>query len=182
MSNKTNNRKNLYQLVLCSVLIALATALGMVKLFHLPFGGSITLFSMLAATLCGYYCGTAKGLIACVALGLLNIVFGGYILHPAQVALDYILAYGALGLSGLTANKEHGLTTGYLIGVAGRFFFSFLSGVIFYGEYAPEGMNAVVYSFLYQATYLGLEALITVIVINIPAVKNALKKLKTQVQ
>ena len=54
--------------------------------------------------------------------------------------------------------------------------------MIFYGEYAPEGMNAVVYSFLYQATYLGLEALITVIVINIPAVKNALKKLKTQVQ
>ena len=44
MSNKTNNRKNLYQLVLCAVLIALATALGMVKLFHLPFGGSITPF------------------------------------------------------------------------------------------------------------------------------------------
>jgi thiamine transporter len=139
------------------------------------------MFSMLAATLCGYYCGTAKGILACLSLGLLNFILGPYVLHPAQLVLDYFLAYGALGLSGLTSNRKNGLTTGFLIGVGGRFFFSFLSGWIFYGQYAPVGISAVLYSFLYQLSYLGLEAIITVIIINIPAVKNSLQKLKTMI-
>lgn len=179
MSKKKNN--NLFQLALCAVLIALAAALGMVEVFHLPQGGGITLFSMLAAALCGYYCGPSKGLIACFALGLLNFVIDPYFYHPAQVALDYFLAYGALGLSGLFSNVKNGLTIGYIVGVTGRFICSFLSGVIFFAEYAPEGMNAVLYSFLYQFSYIGVEAIITVIVINIPVVKNTLQKLKSQV-
>lgn len=178
MSKKRNN--NLFQLALCAILIALATVLGMVKLFHLPAGGAITLFSMLAASLCGYYCGTVKGLIACFALGLLNFILDPYVVHPVQVALDYFLAYGALGLSGIVSDKKNGLTIGYIIGVTGRFICSFLSGFIFFAEYAPEGMNAVLYSFLYQFSYIGVEGIITVIVINIPVVKNTLQKLKSQ--
>lgn len=174
----SKERSNLSKLTLCAVLIALATALGMIKLFHLPSGGSITLLSMLAATLCGYYCGTAKGIIACLALGLLNFILGPVIVHPAQVILDYFLAYGLLGLSGLTANKKNGLTTGYILGVTGRFLCSFLSGFIFFGFYAPEGMNPALYSFLYQLSYIGVEAVITVAIINIPVVKNALARLK----
>lgn len=177
----SKERKNLSQLVLCALLIALATGLGMIKLLHLPFGGSITLLSMLPAALCGYYCGTGKGVIACFALGLLNLVLDPVFVHPAQVVLDYFLAFAALGLSGLTANKKHGLTTGYLIGVTGRFICSFLSGFIFFAEYAPEDMNAVLYSFLYNIIYIGTEALITVAVINIPVVKNTLAKLKEQI-
>jgi thiamine transporter len=173
--------KSLTQLVLCAILIGLATVLGMFKIFHLPLGGSITMFSLLAATLCGYYCGTVKGIVAGLSLGLLNFILGGYVLHPVQVALDYFLAYGALGLSGLTSKTKNGLTTGFLIGVSGRFLCSFLSGWIFYGEYAPEGMNAMIYSFLYQLSYLGVEAFITVIIINIPAVKNSLQKLKAMI-
>ena len=52
MSSQSKQRKNLYQLVLCAVLIALATVLGMIKFLNLPYGGSITLMSMLAASLC----------------------------------------------------------------------------------------------------------------------------------
>lgn len=178
MSKQKNN--NLFQLALCAVLIALATVLGMVKVFSLPAGGAITLFSMLAAALCGYYCGAAKGLIACFALGLLNFILDPYVVHPMQVALDYFLAYGALGLSGLFSNMKNGLTIGYIVGVTGRFICSFLSGVIFFAEYAPEGMNATLYSFLYQFSYIGVEAIITVIIINIPVVKHTLQKLKPQ--
>lgn len=178
MSKKRNN--NLTQLAVCAMLIALATVLGMVKLFNLPAGGSITLFSMLAATLCGYYFGVTKGIIACVALGLLNFVLEPVMVHPAQVFLDYIFAFGMMGLSGLTANGKNGLTTGYLIGISGRFLGSFLSGFIFFGSYAPEGMNPVLYSFVYQLSYIGVEGLITVIVLNIPVVKNTFKRLKAQ--
>lgn len=177
---KSKSSNNMKELALCAVLIALATLLGMVKLLHLPYGGSITLLSMLAATLCGYFCGTAKGIIACLALGLLNFVLGPEIVHPAQVILDYFLAYGALGLSGITRNQKHGLTTGYLIGVSARFLCSFLSGFVFFAAYAPESMNPIIYSFLYNITYIGVEAVITLIIINIPAVKNALYNLKTQ--
>ncbi len=176
----SKQKNNLFQLALCAVLIALAAALGMVEVFHLPQGGGVTLFSMLAAALCGYYCGASKGLIACFALGLLNFILNPFVLHPVQVALDYFLAYGALGLSGLFSNRKNGLTVGYIVGVTGRFICSFLSGIIFFAEYAPEGMNVVLYSFLYQFSYIGVEAIITVIVINIPVVKNTFQKLKPQ--
>ena len=69
MSKRNNNLKSL---VLCAILVALAAALGMIKILHLPYGGSITLLSMLACTLCGYYCGLAKGLTSGLALGLLS--------------------------------------------------------------------------------------------------------------
>ena len=177
MSKQNNNLKSL---VLCSILVALAAALGMIKLLHLPYGGSITLLSMLACTLCGYYCGLAKGLTAGLALGLLNLVLGGYVVHPVQLVLDYFLAFTALGLSGLTYKWKNGLISGYIIGVCGRFVCSFLSGYIFFAEYAPEGMNPIVYSLIYNFICFGVEALITVIIISIPVINNFFKRTKTQ--
>lgn len=177
MSKQNNNLKSL---VLCAVLVALAAALGMIKLFHLPYGGSITLLSMLACTLCGYYCGLAKGLTAGLTLGLLNLVLGGYVVHPAQLVLDYFLAFTALGLSGLTFKWKNGLIAGYIIGVVGRFLCSFTSGYIFFAEYAPDGMNPIIYSFIYNFICFGVEAIITVIILSIPAVNNFFKKTKEQ--
>ena len=171
---------NLKSLALCSVLVGLAAALGMVKLFHLPYGGSITLLSMLACTLCGYYFGLAKGLTSGLALGLLNLVLGGYVVHPIQLILDYFLAFTALGLSGLTYKFNRGLIPGYIIGVASRFVCSFLSGYIFFAEYAPDGMNPVIYSFIYNFMTMGLEAVITVIILSIPAVNKFFVKTKSQ--
>ena len=177
MSKQNNNLKSL---VLCAILVALAAVLGMIKLLHLPYGGSITLLSMLACTLCGYYCGLAKGLTAGLALGLLNLVLGGYVVHPVQLVLDYFLAFTALGLSGLTYKWKNGLISGYIIGVCGRFVCSFLSGYIFFAEYAPEGMNPIVYSLIYNFICFGVEALITVIILSIPVINNFFKRTKTQ--
>ena len=95
-----NRNKTTKYLVLCAVLIALSIGLNQIKLLHLPYGGSITLLSMLAATLAGYFCGPKWGLASGLALGLLNLIIGGYVIHPVQLALDYILAFTALGLSG----------------------------------------------------------------------------------
>lgn len=52
--------------------------------------------------------------------------------------LDYILGFGALGLSGVFSKSKHGLVKGYIIGVIGRFICSFLSGWIFFAVYTPE--------------------------------------------
>ena len=60
----------------------------------------------------------------------------------------------------------------------GRFFFATLSGVIFFGMWAPEGMHPLLYSVLYNGSYLGMELVITLVIISIPAVRQALARVK----
>ena len=172
--------KNVKYLVLCAILIALSIGLNQIKLLHLPFGGSITLLSMLAATLAGYFCGPKWGLISGLALGLLNLAFGGYVIHPIQLILDYLLAFTALGLSGFFTETKNGLYIGYAVSVVARFFCSFLSGFIFFGEYAPEGMNPALYSFAYNGISIGAEGIITLIILAIPVVHDTIYRLKKQ--
>ncbi len=168
-------------LTISSLLIALSVILGNIKIFEMPQGGSITLMSILPIVLCGYLLGTKRGVLAGICVGLLNLIFGPYIIHPVQLFLDYPIAYGALGLSGLVSNSKNGLTKGYLIGLAGRYICAFLSGWIFFGAYAPESFNAVTWSLWYNFTYLAAEGILTIIIINIPSVKKAFESLKTQI-
>ena len=169
------------QIVFSAMAIALATVISVaIKLPSLPNGGSITLFSMLIICLIGYWYGPKVSLIAAIAYGILQFIVGPYVVHPLQVALDYPLAFGALGLSGLFCNKKFGLQIGYVIGVVGRFVCSTLSGVIFFADYAPEGMNPWIYSIAYQGSYLGVELVLTLIIISIPPVAKALSLVKSK--
>lgn len=174
-------KMNAKQLAFSAMAITLATVTSMIKLFDMPMGGSVTLLSMLFICLIGYWYGLGGGLTAAFAYGILQLVIDPYILSVPQMLVDYVFAFGALGLSGLFYNSRHGLIKGYLVGVLGRYFFSFLSGWIFFGTYAPEGFpNAAVYSLAYNGAYLGAEALITVIIIAIPPVSKALASVKQQ--
>ncbi len=165
------------RLVFAAMAMALAFATSFIKLMHMPMGGDVTLCSLLFLALIGYWYGPKMGITAGVAFGLLQLVVDPYIFSVPQVFCDYFLAYGALGLSGFFHNSKHGLVKGYIIGIIGTFFFHFLSGVIFFGIYAPEGMNPVVYSFLYNS-YVFAEAGITFVVLMIPAVSKALNSIK----
>lgn len=166
------------RLVFSAMAMALAYVTSFIKLFALPMGGSITLFSMFFITLIGYWYGLSSGLLAAFAYGILQLVVDPYIISVPQMFCDYIFAFGALGLSGVFYNKKHGLVLGYLLGIAGRFFFSFLSGVIFFGMYAPEGWNPAIYSAAYNGSYIAAEGIVTIIIISIPAVAKALEKVK----
>lgn len=169
------------QLVFSAMAIALATVTSMIKLFEMPMGGSVTPFSMLFIVLIGYWYGLGGGLTVAIAYGVLQLLLDPYILSFPQMLVDYILAFGALGLAGIFHNSKHGLIKGYIVAVLGRYFFSFLSGWIFFGMYAPDNFpNAVVYSLAYNGSYLGAEALITLIVIAIPPVAKALQTVKNQ--
>lgn len=174
MSNSTK------KLVFSALGIALALVTSYIKLWEMPMGGSITLLSMLFICLIGYWFGAGYGIIAGVAFGLLQFIIDPYMVSIPQVLLDYPLAFGALGLSGLFHNKKYGLQIGYVVGVIGRFVFSTLSGVIFFADYAPEGMNPWVYSIAYQGSYLGVEMVLTLIIISIPPVAKALSIVKQQ--
>ncbi len=168
------------KLVYSALGVALALVTSYIKLWNMPMGGSVTLFSMLFICLIGYWFGAKYGLITGVAYGLLQFIIDPYMVSIWQVLFDYPLAFGALGLSGLFCNKKWGLQFGYIVGVIGRFIFSTLSGVIFFAEYAPEGMNPWVYSTLYQGSYLGTELVMTLIIISIPPVAKALSLVKQQ--
>lgn len=165
------------KLVFAAMAIALAMITSYLKLFAMPMGGSITLFSMFFISLIGYWYGPKVGIATGMAYGLLQFVIEPYILSIPQVLVDYPLAFGALGLSGFFSNKKYGLQIGYLVGVFGRFCFAVLSGVIFFASYAGD-MNPLVYSIAYNGSYLGAEALITVVLLSLPAVAKALGNVK----
>lgn len=142
-------------------------------------GGSITLFSMLFIVLIGYWYGAKAGIMTAVAYGLLQFVVEPVFYSIPQMLVDYPLAFGALGLSGFFQNSKHGLIKGYLVSVLGRYVFAFLSGLLFFASYANgSGMSAPIYSLVYNASYLLPEAVITLIIIAIPAVEKALKHVK----
>ena len=169
------------QIAFSSLAIALATVASFIKIIHMPMGGSVTLLSMLFIVLVGYWYGLGAGLTAAFAYGILQLAIDPYILTIPQMLVDYIFAFSALGLSGIFSKaNRNGLTKGYILGVLGRYFFAFISGWIFFGAYAGDYgfSSAVIYSLAYNGAYLGLEALITLIIINIPAVKRALEYVK----
>ena len=182
ISQKKKQVFNAKLVAFCAVALALATVTSMIKVFEMPMGGSITLFSMLFITLIGYWFGPAVGLITGIAYGLLQLILGPYIISLPQLLVDYPFAFGALGLSGFFSQKKNGLLIGYIVGIFGRFVFAVLSGVIFFGMYAPENMSPFTYSIAYNGSYIFAEGLVTVIILMIPAVSNAMKQVKKMAQ
>ena len=168
------------QLVYSAVAIALAIVCSMIKFSSLPMGGSITLFSMLFIVLIGYWYGPSVGIMTAVAYGLLQFVLEPIFYTLPQMLIDYPLAFGALGLAGFFHKKKFGLQIGYIVGVIGRYVFAVISGYVFFGAYAPEGTPAIVYSLTYNATYIVPEAIVTLILISIPAVSKALSIVKSR--
>lgn len=175
---KSTGKLTVKQLVFCAMTLALGTVLSNIKLFSFPTGGSITLLSMLVICLPGYFFGLGAGLLTGVAYGVLQLVIDPYVLYPMQLVVDYLLAFGALGLSGLFTNAKNGLLKGYIVGVLGRFVFAVLSGWIFFGVYAWEGWNPLAYSVVYNAIYIFAEAAVTIIILLLPPVKKAMGSVK----
>lgn len=172
---RTSKTISVKPLVFSAMAIALAMVTSFIKLVHLPMGGSVTLLSMFFICLIGNWYGLRSGLMTAVAYGLLQLIVDPYIISLPQMMVDYIFAFGCLGLSGVFSKSKNGLVKGYLVGILGRYFFTFLSGMIFFGMYATEyGMSAPIYSLIYNGSYIGAEAIITLIVIVLPPVSKSL--------
>ena len=165
-------------LAFCGLLIALATVTSFIKIFSFPFGGSVTLLSMLFIILAGYFYGPKLGVLTAIVYGLLQLIIDPQVYYPMQVVMDYILAFGALSLGSFLWKKKHGLVIGYLIGVTGRFLFSSLSGYIFFAEYAWEGWSPILYALAYNGAYIYAETAITLVLLSLPPIKKAINKIK----
>ncbi|MGV3079825.1 energy-coupled thiamine transporter ThiT [Streptococcus sp. 32226D021BW] len=151
--------------VLAEVAIFSAIALVFDKfpLFTMPQGGSVSLV-MLPILLLSLRHGWQIGLLTGGIVGTIQLFYGGYFLNIFQVFLDYALSYVGIGLAGLVApllTKQKDLRQAALIislsGLLGgsiRLLATFLSGIIFYADYATPGMPVWLYSFTYNISYI----------------------------
>lgn len=169
------------QLVFCAMAVALAFITSYMKVFSLPWGGSVTLCSMLFIVLPANWYGIKTGMMVGLAYSILQFIQEPYVLSLFQVCCDYIFAFAALGLAGLFAKSSYGLLKGYLLGVFARGVFHALGGYLYWMDYMPEQFPAAlksVYPIVYNYSYLLAEALITVIIISIPAVSRGLARVR----
>lgn len=179
MKNKMNKR--ILRITEGAIMIALSVVLEIVCHWLnevmgiealLPFGGTITV-SMLPVIYYSYRHGVAWGIGVGFTHSLLQIVLGHLSYLPKEfgelvlcLLLDYILAFTVLGIADLFAKpfgkrRLAGYCVGAVVVCVIRFVFSFLSGVILWGSYAPEGMNVWLYSLIYNGSYMLPNTILT---------------------
>ncbi|NLG37621.1 MAG: energy-coupled thiamine transporter ThiT [Clostridiales bacterium] len=155
--------------------VAMAFLLSYIVVYRMPYGGSITPASMLPILAYGWVFGPGPGIAAGLVYGCLQLIQDPVIVHPAQVLLDYIFPFAALGLAGLFPKR---LWLGILTAAFARFVFHYLAGFLFWGEYAPEGQPAMLYSLLYNGSYMLPETAVCLAIAYIPAVRRVLPRLR----
>ncbi len=164
-----------------AVFVAIATILSMIK-FDMPFGGGITVVSMLPIVLISHRWGWKWGLITAFVYSVVQLLLGmnnvgyasGFIMAVGIILLDYILAYSAIGLSGCFDRVFGKTRKSLLVGIAVTFFLRFvchlLSGAWIWDVWMPETFmnmtmtNPWIYSFLYNGWYMLAELVVTEIV------------------
>ena len=157
------NKKGFSSKILAEIIIfvSLATILSYIKV-GLPQGGSVTAGSMVPILWLALRRGPKVGLFSATLHGVVQLALEPYIYHPAQVLLDYPLAFGFLGVAGFFQKRPF---IGVTLGIVGRFISHFISGIVFFAPYAPEGMHPAIYSALYNGSYLLIELAISIYII-----------------
>ena len=149
-----------------AIAVVLCLLLGLFKPFQMPQGGAVSL-EMLPI----FFIAARRGLVPGVTTGavygfvqLAGIAGAPFIYHPLQAALDYPLAFAAIGLAGLVpVTGWRSLWAAVAVGSTGRLACHFLSGLIFFASYAPKWEAPWLYALTYNLLYLVPEAAITAV-------------------
>lgn len=171
------NRDRLQLLMEIALAVALSAVLHFLRLYALPQGGTVSL-EMLPIFVVAFRRGAVAGVATGVVFGLVDVILEPMVVHPAQLILDYPLAFGLVGAAGLlrpvwrrywersthlghakdlTLGLVLGITPGVLLGAALRFGAHFVSGIIFFASYAPKGQPIWLYSLMYNGSYVFLS-------------------------
>ena len=157
------------------IALALTIVLDMLKIYHFPQGGGVTLGAMIPILLISFMYGPLVGMLSGFLFGILSLFFNPYIMHPIQVLFDYPLPYLALGLAGFFPRKR---LLGASIAIFTRYFFHFISGVVFFGSFAPEGMSPWIYSLSVNGTIGLAEGVISLVLLAVLPVGLLLNSFK----
>lgn len=194
MSAQKRKLTNLSTLTECAVMLALAFALSCAKIFEMPMGGSVTIASMLPIMLISVKYGIVTGLSTSMLYAITQLMqaFASANVFPycetgAALALcvifDYLVPFTVIGLAGIfrkikiTRNVEINVYIGIISVVILRFLCHFITGVVIWGQWAPDGMGKYLYSFLYNAGFLSVDFLICIICAILIFRKAELRKL-----
>lgn len=190
------NRKWMWTCLFLGLFILLSA----VKVVVLPQGGAVTYLSLLFLWLVTYFFGFRYGLICSVLFGFarlgVNYLTAEYInYHPMAILLEYPLGYGVFCLGGLIEEPEKNvvnlsrlrkgpetepfkLKMGYVIGIMGQFILYVISAVCFYPPDREGFLSNLLFCIVYDASYLMIEGIITVLVLCIPPVYETIFYLK----
>ncbi|MCM1298658.1 MAG: energy-coupled thiamine transporter ThiT [Firmicutes bacterium] len=158
-----------------AIMLALGFILSMLKIVDMPFGGSVTAFSMVPIILIAYRYGTKWGLLAGFAASLLQMLMGlknltyatGAAAVIAIIFLDYVIAFAVMGLGGIFKGKikDQGLAVGAaaLVVCVLRYICHVISGCTVWAGVSIPTSDGLLYSFVYNATYMIPETLVTVV-------------------
>ncbi len=191
MKKQTNTHK----LVTSAILMALAFVLSFVKIIDYPWGGSVTLFSMLPICLISLQFGLAWGLGSAFCYSLLQLFQGlGEAMSwglsadawIGMILFDYLLAFAVLGLAGLF-NRQNGRRTatraiaGTVLAISLRYVSSVLSGAVVWKSIGQLAFgwtleNTWLYSLAYNALYMLPELILTVAGLSVLLTFPALRK------
>ena len=161
------------RLVESALMLALGIVLSMIKFIDLPFGGSVTVASMLPVIIIAYRHGIRWGVLTGFVFGIFQMLLGlnnlTYVTTWQSVVavalLDYLVAFLVLGLGGLLRNghsQSTGLSAGAAISCVLRFLCHVISGATVWAGLSIPTNAAIIYSIGYNATYMIPETLITV--------------------
>ena len=151
---------NLRAVIEGGVFVAIAQVLSMIKLWEMPWGGSVTL-AMVPILLYAVRFGTGRGLAAGFVFGVLQFLFdGGFAIGWQSILGDYVVAFTALGLAGLCHGKRGDIFVGTLVGGLARFLVHYVVGATVWAEYMPDEFFGMTmhspwfYSLLYNLAYM----------------------------
>lgn len=176
-------------LVVCALFIALSTVLSeLIPSISLPFGGSVTVLSMVPVCLIGIMFSFKEAILANLVYGAIQLLFGAGNLAYATsltatvaiILFDYIIAYGVLGLSGIfkkvIKNKGLSAVLGVVFVCLLRYLCHFITGVTVWREIADLS-DAIWYSISYNGTYMIPEIIITSLGVYLLIKTKAINKL-----
>ncbi len=178
----------------CAVMIALAFVLSCAKLYEMPLGGSITVASMLPIMLISIKYGTLWGLGSAFLYSgtqALQALAAGNVFPYCETAptlilcvlFDYLVPFTLIGLSGVfmknvkIKSTEARAYIGMTMTVALRFVCHYITGVVIWGQWAPDGMGKYLYSLLYNGGFLLPDLLICIAAAVLMFRKSEIRKL-----
>ena len=179
-----------------AIMIALATILSFIQIIRFPWGGAITVLSMLPIVFFSLRYGAKYGFaisfvysIIQLAQGIVEGLFGWGLTPIALIAcifIDYIAAFTVLGLAGIFGNKKFiSIICGTILALICRFVFHYISGVFIFESFGElwNGFSAespYIYSLLYNGAYMLPEIIFTtvgaIVLFKTPAIRRMLFK------
>lgn len=183
---KQTNEREIFmtkKLTNSAIMIALSLVLAFFAVFKAPNGGDVTIGSMVPIIIISFMYSSKWGIFTAVCYTVLNMIFKGVVTtlptegittYFLMILLDYILAFGVFGLAGffyrLMKKTRFAMCASAFIVSFLRYVCHFLSGIILWGSYAPEGQPVWLYSLIYNGGYMIPEIIITTVIIGVLSV------------